>query len=79
MAEKEKTSFSTITTEEAKNYGVNDLFQKLSSNAQGLSSAEAKECLQKYGYNEIAEKKKSMNYHIHLVTFFLINLKQIYF
>jgi H+-transporting ATPase len=50
----------SITTEEAKNSDVNDLFQKLSSSAKGLSSSEAKDRLQQNGYNEIAEKKKSL-------------------
>jgi H+-transporting ATPase len=49
-----------ITTEEAKKSDINELFQKLSSNAKGLSAPEAKERLQQYGYNEITEKKKSL-------------------
>jgi H+-transporting ATPase len=48
-----------ITTEEAKKSEIKELFQKLSSDAKGLSSAEAKTRLQQYGYNEITEKKKS--------------------
>jgi H+-transporting ATPase len=49
-----------ITTEEAKKADIKELFQKLSSNAKGLSVSEAKERLQQYGYNEITEKKKSI-------------------
>ncbi len=36
---------------------VDEVFKKLSSSQKGLSSAEAKERLQKYGYNDIQEKK----------------------
>jgi H+-transporting ATPase len=36
---------------------LEDIFEKLSSSQKGLPSAEAKERLQKYGYNEIQEKK----------------------
>jgi H+-transporting ATPase len=46
-----------ITTEEAKKADINEMFQKLSSNTKGLSSSEAKERIQQYGYNEITEKK----------------------
>jgi H+-transporting ATPase len=49
-----------ITTEEAKNSDLNDLLQKLSSSTKGLSSSEAQARIQQYGYNEIAEKKKSL-------------------
>jgi len=49
-----------ITTEEAKKADIKQLFQKLSSNAKGLSSSEYKERLQQYGYNELIEKKKSL-------------------
>ncbi|MDH5202716.1 MAG: plasma-membrane proton-efflux P-type ATPase [Nitrospirota bacterium] len=48
-----------ITTEEAKKADINDLLQKLSSRTKGLFALEAKERLQKYGYNEITEKKIS--------------------
>jgi len=50
----------SITTEEAKKSDLNDLLQKLSSSAKGLSSSEAKVRIQQYGYNEIIEKKKSL-------------------
>ncbi len=43
-----------MTTENAT---VKELFEKLSSSQSGLSALEAKEGLQQYGYNEIAEKK----------------------
>jgi H+-transporting ATPase len=51
---------SFITTEDAKKADIKELFQKLSSSTKGLSSSEAKERLQQYGYNEITEKKKSL-------------------
>jgi H+-transporting ATPase len=38
---------------------LEEVFEKLSSSQKGLSSAEAKERLQKYGYNEIQERKVS--------------------
>jgi H+-transporting ATPase len=46
-----------ISTEEAKKFSIEELFQKLSSSAKGLSASEAKERIQQYGYNEITEKK----------------------
>jgi len=49
-----------ISTEEAKKTSIDDLFQKLSTSIKGISSSEAKDRLQQYGYNEIAEKKKSL-------------------
>ncbi len=51
---------SSITTEDAKKADIKELFQKLSSSTEGISSSEAKERLQQYGYNEITEKKKSL-------------------
>ena len=48
-----------ISVDEAKKTSVSELIQKLSSREEGLSSSEAKERLEKYGYNEIAEKKTS--------------------
>jgi H+-transporting ATPase len=36
---------------------LEEVFEKLSSSQKGLSSADAKKRLQKYGYNEIQEKK----------------------
>jgi len=44
---------------EAKNMGVDELMAKLSSSGDGLTSAEADDRLNRFGYNEIAEKKKS--------------------
>ena len=38
---------------------LEEVFEKLSSSQKGLSSAEAKERLQRYGYNEIQERKVS--------------------
>jgi H+-transporting ATPase len=49
-----------VFSEEDKKKKIDELFQKLSSSIEGLSSSEAKERLQQYGYNEIAEKKKSL-------------------
>jgi H+-transporting ATPase len=37
----------------------NELLQRLSSSEKGLSGSEAKQRLQQYGYNEIAEKRVS--------------------
>ncbi len=47
----------TISADEAKSASAADLIAKLSSNKNGLSSSEAVERLQKYGSNEITEKK----------------------
>ncbi len=38
---------------------VKELFEKFSSGEKGLAAAEAKKRLEKYGYNEISEKKTS--------------------
>jgi H+-transporting ATPase len=46
-----------VTTEEAKEATVDDLFDKLSSSKNGLSSAEAEKRLQRFDPNEIPEKK----------------------
>lgn len=48
-----------VTTEESKKLSVKALFEKLSSNEKGLTSSDAKQRLQKYGSNEIIEKKVS--------------------
>jgi len=48
---------SGITTEEAKGIDIEELLKKLSSDKKGLSTSESKDRLQKYGYNEITEKK----------------------
>jgi H+-transporting ATPase len=47
----------TISADEAKGISSDDLVSKLSSSKKGLSSSEAEERLQKYGSNEITEKK----------------------
>jgi len=50
-------NITTENTDSIKKTTVKDLFKKFSSSEQGLSASEAKERLQKYGYNEISEKK----------------------
>lgn len=50
-------SQEVVTTEESKKTSAQDLFEKLSSSEKGLSSSEAQQRLQKYGPNEITEKK----------------------
>lgn len=57
-----------ISMEEAKKVSINELFHTLSSSEKGLSASEAKERLQKYGYNEIAEKR--INPLLKLLTYF---------
>ena len=52
-------SQNLVTTEEAKKTDVEDLFDKLSSNEKGLSSSEVQQRLQRFGPNEITEKKTS--------------------
>ncbi|MFX1521668.1 MAG: cation-transporting P-type ATPase, partial [Promethearchaeota archaeon] len=48
---------NTISTEETKHISINELFQKLASSSAGLSTSEVEQRLQRYGYNEIPEKK----------------------
>lgn len=48
-----------VSTEEAKKASINELLQRLSSSEKGLSGSEAKQRRQKYGYNEIVEKRVS--------------------
>lgn len=48
---------NSITTEEAKAIDIEELLKTLSSTKEGLSTSEAKDRLQKYGYNELTEKK----------------------
>jgi len=48
-----------INIKEAKELAINEIYQKLSTSEKGLTSQEATNRLQKYGTNEIPEKKKS--------------------
>ena len=48
-----------INAEEAKNISPDGLFERLSSSRDGLSSQEAKNRIEKFGLNEIVEKKVS--------------------
>ncbi|MFW9998078.1 MAG: plasma-membrane proton-efflux P-type ATPase [Candidatus Odinarchaeota archaeon] len=48
---------TNIKSENAKEDSVENLLQKLASSKRGLSTPETEERLQKYGYNEIVEKK----------------------
>jgi len=63
-----KTTKNTKTNiNDIKKATIKDLFKKFSSSKKGLSTSEAKARLQKYGYNEISEKKanpfmKFLNY-----------------
>jgi H+-transporting ATPase len=50
-------SRSFLSTEEAKKTDITELLNRLSVSKDGLSSSEAKDRLQKYGFNEIPEKK----------------------
>jgi H+-transporting ATPase len=50
-------SESLLSTEEAKKTNVDELLSKLSASKDGLSSSEAQKRLQRYGPNEIQEKK----------------------
>ncbi|MCW4019210.1 MAG: plasma-membrane proton-efflux P-type ATPase [Candidatus Bathyarchaeota archaeon] len=52
-------SKEAVTTEDSKKLEAETLFNKLSSSEKGLTSAEAKQRLEKYGPNEITEKKVS--------------------
>jgi H+-transporting ATPase len=52
-------SESLLSTEEAKKANVDDLLGKLSASKDGLSSSEAEKRLQRYGPNEIPEKKEN--------------------
>lgn len=53
MAELEKS----LTVDEITKASIEDLFSHLSTSKSGISSQEAKKRLEKYGYNEIEEKK----------------------
>jgi len=50
---------SVTSTDEAKKASIAELLETLSSSERGLTDSEAKERLQKYGPNEITEKKTS--------------------
>ena len=50
MAEKTSEAWHSISEEE--------LFKRLKTSSEGLTQKEAEERLRKYGYNEIAEKKR---------------------
>jgi H+-transporting ATPase len=50
----------SLSSEEAKKISIADLYEKLTTNENGLSSSEALNRLQKYGPNEIPEKKESL-------------------
>ncbi len=54
-----RLSEGNLSTEDAKKTPVDALLQRLSSSQNGLSSLEAKQRLQRDGYNEIPEQKKS--------------------
>ena len=49
----------TITTDEAKDKSIDDVFGILSSQQGGLTQSEAQNRVQTYGYNEIPEEKKN--------------------
>jgi H+-transporting ATPase len=57
-----------LTSEAAREASIGELFQRLSSSEKGLSSSEAQNRLQQYGYNEIAEKK--VNPLLKLLSYF---------
>ena len=48
-----------LDSEEIKKASIDELYELLSCSVKGLTGAEAKERLEKYGYNEIVEKKVS--------------------
>ena len=57
-----------LTSEAAKKASIDELFQRLSSSEKGLTTSEAQNRLQQYGYNEIAEKK--VNPLLKLLSYF---------
>lgn len=50
-------SVKIIETKESKKLSTEELYKKYSSGENGLTSTSAKEKLEKYGYNELSEKK----------------------
>jgi H+-transporting ATPase len=48
---------NSLSTEEAKKSKIAELLSRLSASKTGLSSSEVKDRLQKYGFNELPEKK----------------------
>ncbi len=50
----------SLSTEVAKKMDITDLLDKLLSGKNGLSSSEARDRLQKYGFNELPEKKVNL-------------------
>ena len=48
-----------LTSEQAKSMSITEVYSQLSTNEKGLNKKEAEERLEKYGYNEIPEKKES--------------------
>jgi H+-transporting ATPase len=50
-------SENVLTSKEAKDLTVDEIYSQLSTTEKGLSENEAKERIDKYGYNEILEKK----------------------
>jgi len=60
MGEKARSETdNSISTEEAKGIDIEELLKTLSADKNGLSASAATDRLQKYGYNEITEKKGS--------------------
>ncbi|MFX1452104.1 MAG: plasma-membrane proton-efflux P-type ATPase, partial [Promethearchaeota archaeon] len=51
-------SSTLLTSDESKELSIPDIYSRLSTNREGLSEIEAKERIEKYGYNEIPEKKE---------------------
>jgi H+-transporting ATPase len=47
----------TLTLDEAKKIGIDELLKRLEANQKGLSSSEAEKRIQQYGPNELPEKK----------------------
>ncbi|MFX1567795.1 MAG: plasma-membrane proton-efflux P-type ATPase [Promethearchaeota archaeon] len=52
-------SNTLLTTEESKELSIDNIYSRLSTNREGLSEVEAKARIEKFGYNEIPEKRVS--------------------